>query len=327
MRAGSSNGPARIILSMAGIAATSIRTNLGRIFKGVDDDYFYELFTEADKLLVRHFGYRKKTVYMPVVAEEGEIDLDSQAVWIETLRWIGAPNSTPGRRGGSKLIETNIDEEDVTQGDWRANSPGTPQKFMQTHDLVGGQLQFDCPSTYGTLTVLTASAASPCVITLSDDHGLSDGDRLDIYNAEGMTGIDGGWYAKVDGYAANELALYSDEDLATAVDMSASAAYTASTAIVSCTNSPVVEAFTRWHETITEDTTLPDTPFFKRLFVNQIAALYAEQQEDSQLVKFKTLAEDAIAEQIALTIRRTGRKHPRMTLIQTRELGYVESRW
>lgn len=305
--------------------AAEVRADFGSTYKAVSDAQFYVYLNRTDVLIIRHFGLRKKTIYVPVTAKESLIDLAAGAVWIETARWIDAPAPTPLEVGGYKLTETNIDEKDTSDEDWRANSPGSPSEFMQTHDLTIGQLQLDRPTTYGTLIATAATNATPIVVTSSAVHGLADGDRVDIRNGLVMTNINGDHYAKVTGYSTTTFALYSDEDLTTAI--AGNGVYTASSALISCENSPYLQLFTRWHEVLTSSSDLPDTPLFPDLYTDGCKFLYAKQHKKEDIGLYKATFEDVVAEQAKLTMQRSGRKLARVRVVTEREGGSVASLW
>ena len=61
-----------------------------------------------------------------------------------------------------------------------------------------------------------ASHATPIVLT-AVAHGLADGDPITITNVGGNTNANASCFAKVTGYTANTLALYSDKALTTAI--------------------------------------------------------------------------------------------------------------
>lgn len=310
---------------MAAIASSAIRALFGRVYKGVDDTHAYVLMSEVDKILVRHFGFRKKEIWVPVTEDSGVVSLDAQVAWVETARYVTAPHGTPGRVSGNRLEDTSISEENATMGDWRKNSPGVPQAFMQTHGLTGGKLEFDRPAKYSTLIITAATTATPIVATTDVAHGLADGDRVDIHEGLVMTAINGNYYAKVTGYSTTTFALYEDEDLTTPI--AGSGVYTASSALVVCENSPALQLFTHWHEPQTSGTSLPDTMILKQLYVDGMCWLHAKHADREAAPQFKELFEDTIAEQLPLTNGRAGSKSPRIKLIEARDEGYVRSRW
>jgi len=305
--------------------ASELKSNFDVTYKGVPSTMVYDLMNEVDILITRHFGIRKKTIYLGLTEEENATDLPIGAVWIETCRFWDKPNSTPNRKGGWKLTETNIDEKDVNDGDWRADGPANPSEFLQTHDLVGGQVGLDTPSLYTTLTVSGATNASPIVITSSAAHGLADGDRVKIVNVEGNTAANVDGYAKVTGYSTTTFALYTDEELTTAV--AGNGVFTTG-GLICCEGSPMLELFTRWHITLDSSCEMPDTPFFKRLYTNGMKFLYASDRVHKDIPVYKPLFEDVIAEQVKITHQRSGRKPMKLNVVSQRPQPYVErTRW
>lgn len=305
------------------IAASTIRTNFARTYKGSSDAYAYQLLNEVDLLITRHFGLRKKTLSLSVTASNNLLTIDSGAVWIESARWVDAPAATPGNVGGFSLKESSVDEEDTDELDWRANPPGIPNRFMQTHSLIGGQLEFDVPPLYGTLIVTAATNATPIVVTTSAAHGLSDGARVDILNGLVNTNVNGNYYADV--LSPTTFALYTDSDLTVAV--AGNGAYTANSALLSCLNSPYLQLFTRWHVDLTSSDNLPDTPMFPSLYVDGMCFLYAKRHDSARVAEFKALFEDVVTEQIKITQNRTGRNPNHMRVVNQRKNGAVQSRW
>lgn len=305
--------------------ASELKSNFDVTYKGVPSTMVYDLMNEVDILIVRHFGIRKKTIYLGLTEEDSETDLPAGAVWIETCRFWDKPSSTPNRKGGWKLDETNVDEMDVQFGDWRADGPAPPEKFMQSHNMANGVLKLEIPSRYTTLLVSAATNASPIVVTSSAAHGLADGDRVKIVNVEGNTAANVDGYAKVTGYSTTTFALYSDEDLTTAV--AGNGVYTTG-GLICCENSPMLELFTRWHITLDSSCEMPDTPFFKRLYTNGMKFLYASDRVHKDIPIYKPLFEDVIAEQVKITHQRAGRKPMKLNVVSQRPQPFVErTRW
>lgn len=305
-------------------AATTIKTDFGRTFKGADDAFFYRILNQADALIVRHFPIRKKTLTLGGTAESGLFTLDARAVWIEACRWCDKPNPTPSRLGGWELKETNVDEQDTSGVDWRANPPGDPSEFMITANETTGQLQLDRPTDETTLTITAATTATPIVCTSSAAHGLADGDRVDIRNGLVMTAINGDFYAKVTGYSTTTFALYDDEDLTDAVV--GSGTYTASSAIMLAEGSPWLQVYTRWHEAIDSSSSLPDVPMYPDIYIDLCCFLYAKRHDLKYVPQYKELFENMLSEQYFLTQLRGGRKPPRNRVVTARAAGYVQGR-
>lgn len=311
---------------MAAIEVATILADFGSTYKGVPEAVQLRYLDTVDKLITRHFGLRKKELYVPIAEESGVVDLDSGVMWIESARWVDRPHATPGRIAGSLLSESSVDEQDVYRGDWRANPPGTPAEFMQTHNLVGGQVQFDCPSLYGTLIATAATNADPIVVTSSAAHGLSDGDRVDIRNGLVNTNVNGDHYAKVTGYSTTTFALYSDAALTTTV--AGNGVYTASSGLISCANSPYLQLFTRWHEPLTANGDVPDTALYPNIYVDGMCFEHAKRRVEKDIPKYRALFEDVMNEQIFLTQKRTGRKPLHLEIVSGRsEASVTRSRW
>lgn len=305
------------------IASSAIKDDFDLTFKGVASARVYSLMSEADKLLVRHLGYRKKTINVALTADERVFDIDDEAVWIVRARYMDAPHATPGQLGGYLLDETSVDEEDTSGEDWTANSSGAPERFMQTHDLAGGQIGFERPVSDATLLVSGATNATPIVVTSNAAHGLADGDRVDILDVLGNTAANGEWYADV--LSATTFALYSDSDLATPV--AGSGAYT-SGGIVHCAGSPFVQMEVHWHEAQTSSTSLPDTPILRDLFVEHMCWGYAKRRRMQEAPGFKAAFEEMFNEQLLITRGRGGRKPPRVRVFKQRPGGYAaRTRW
>lgn len=312
---------------MAAIAVSDIFADFDATYKGVPLAMKIRLLLTVDKLITRHFGLRKKELAVPVTESSGVVTLDSRVMWIESARWISQPHGTPGRIPGSLLEETNVDEQDVYRGDWRANAPGTPAEFMQSHDLTGGQIQFDKPTLYGTLIATAATNATPIVVTSSAAHGLSDGDRVDIRNGLVNTNVNGDYYAKVTGYSTTTFALYEDEDLATPI--AGNGVYTASSALICCANSPYLQLFTRWHDADMDETSdLPDSALYPNIYTDGMCFEYAKRRVEKDIPKFRALFEDVMNEQIFLTQKRAGRKPMHLEIVHGRSTPSVtRSRW
>lgn len=66
-------------------------------------------------------------------------------------------------------------------------------------------------------TVSGATAATPSVLTCTGNHGLIDGDQIQVTGVGGTTTDNGTFYAKVSNQSASTLALYSDSALTTGV--------------------------------------------------------------------------------------------------------------
>lgn len=312
---------------MAAITVTTIFSDFDMTYKGVPTAVKIRLLKTVDKLITRHFGLRKKELAVAVTEESGVVSLDARVMWIESARWINQPHGTPGRIGGSLLTESNVDEQDMYRDDWRASAPSTPSEFMQSHNLTGGQLQFDCPTLYGTLVATAATNADPIVVTSSAAHGLSDGDRVDIRNGLVNTNVNGDHYAKVTGYGTTTFALYSDEDLTTSI--AGNGVYTASSALINCANSPYLQLFTRWHDdALDASSSLPDTALYPNLYVDGMCFEYARRRVEKDIPKYKALFEDVINEQIFLTQKRAGRKPMHLEIVHGRsESSVSRSRW
>lgn len=302
-----------------------IKTAFARTYKGVNDAYFLTLLNQVDKLLVRHFGIRKDEIYLPVVLGEPHIGLVENALWVESARWIARPAESSNNLAGSLLEETNVDELDTSGYDWRGNTPGIPCQFMQTHDMAGGQIAFERPSNASTLTIVSATAATPIVATVDRDHGLSDGARVDIYNGTGDDAINGRFYVKSSGYGADEFALY--EDSALTVPVASAGVYDASSAIVNAVGSPVLQLFVRYHEPLTMIGSLPATPMYPDIYTDGCCFLYAKRHVLDDVPKYKALFDDVIAQQAVLTQQRSGRKPMRVRVVQQRDSGFVRSSW
>lgn len=309
------------------ITATEIFENFGMTFKGVPTAIKEALLNDVDLQIVRAFGNRKKTINVRFADGAGLAVLAYGALFIESARWVDRPASTPGDLGGWLLVETSTDEEDTSGWDWRAHPPGTPAKFMQTHSLTDGQVQIDPPTDKATLILTAATNASPIVCTSSDVHGLSDSQRVDVREGLVNTNANGDHYAKVTGYSTTTFALYSDAALT--VPVAGNGAYTASSGFISCPNSPYLQLFVRWHETLDDQSNMPEAPFYRRLYSNGMKFLYAtDVDDDAKIAKYKALFEDVIAEQLKLTQQRSGRKPARMRVITQRPVGHVtRSRW
>jgi len=308
------------------IAVSTILADFGSTYKGVPEAVRLRYLNTVDKLIQRHFGLRKKELAVPVAEGSGVVALDSGVMWVETARWIDRPHPTPGRLGGHLLTESNIAEQNAYRGDWRANPPGVPAEFMGTADLTGSQVQFDCPSLYGTLIATAATNATPIVVTSSAVHGLSDGDRVDIRNALVNTNANGDHYAKVTGYSTTTFALYSDSDLSTPV--AGNGAYTASSGLISCLNSPYLQLFTRWHEELDASDNVPDVALYPNLYVDGMCLEHARRRSEKDIPKFKALFEDVINEQISLTQEQMGTKPFNIQIVSGRsEASVRRSRW
>lgn len=301
-----------------------VLAQFGLSYKGVPSSISLPLLNEVDKILVRHFGFRKKEFYVAVTEDSGVVNLDEGICWVESARWIDKPHETPNRISGDELDDSSIAKESVRQGDWRANAPGTPARFMQTHSLTGGQLQFDCPAKYGTLIATAATNASPIVVTTSAAHGLDDGDRVNIRNGLVNTNVNGDYYVNV--LTTTTFELYSDEDLT--VPVAGNGVYTASSALVGCANSPYLHLYTRWHDELEAGDNIPATSILIRTYSNGMKMLYAEDRDDKKYDKWQKLFENVINEQIQLTQAKAGDEPMHFEVLSERPLGYVDrSRW
>lgn len=291
--------------------------------KNVSESRALLWLNEIDLLVQRVLRTRRTTALIALVAGQQDYDLDESYVWVISSRILTGPADSPNPTPGRVLVSTSDDTADVLRPDHVFDGAGDPEAFASVHDASGGQIRLYPAPARNSLLVSGATNASPIVVTAAEDHGLSEGQKVEIRGVLGNTAANGVAYAKVSGYTDDEFALYSDSELTTPV--AGSGAYT-SGGIVIAVNREVLEVVASYHPELVlspSASDMPASPTLRSLYLDGMDYLYAKRRQLPDVAARKALFEDSLNEQSIITHKRGGRVNQHLNILHVRPGGYV----
>jgi hypothetical protein len=250
-----------------------------RTFPELDDTVALELLNDEWAYLAAKYNLKDDEIWQALTEDDSEIALAETVARIQRVHlYTGADISTPLRFQAESELDTYTPN-------WRVEDSGTPKFYTlgaegSTDTGVRTLGLYPKPNAT-TLTINDATNATPIVITTTTDHGLSDGDQVRCVNVGGNTNANTLAYAKVTGYSTTTFALYSDEDLTTAI--AGNAAYTSGGSVITG-DSPALRIFVHRSSVFVSGSSLPNLGPHSDIFVFGICWRYAREIRDTELV-------------------------------------------
>jgi hypothetical protein len=223
---------------------------------------------------------------------------DREILLAETVARVQKAHLYTGADVSSPLRYLPESENDTYNSNWRVADSGTPKTYFLGAESSGNtgirSFGLDPKPNTSTITVTDATNATPIVITTGSAHGLADGDQVRPINVGGNTAANVLAYAKVTGYSTTTFAMYSDEDLTTAI--AGNSAYTSGGHIVAA-DSPAVRLFAQRSTTLITSDNVPNIGANSDIWVFGICWRYAREIRDYELMsREKSLYDYAVSQ-------------------------------